>query len=309
MAATNVAGTQALGLESSIDHGATAFASSGSSTPVPTRIAYIPSVRKWFVSENDGTLLPSLDGLSFGSYITTGSGNLGTRVVEGPPGILVCGCSNNGVSTRSADGGVTWGAQSIPGFDCITALTYGAGLFVAVGYIDNVLLLPVIKTSPDGITWTSRTVPAAHGYLECVTYKNGLFVAGGNNAAQNGIAMCSSVDGITWTNRHSGLTGLALCVEYGKGLYVAGCSDGSTITSPDGITWTPRAVQNSITVINDMSFDTIAGIFFGVCNGPLYVIKSTDGITFVDCGGVANNTRCIGSANPAEDSSALLALV
>jgi hypothetical protein len=51
-------------------------------------------------------------------------------------------------------------------------VTYGNGLFVAVGE-DGAIL-----TSPDGVNWTRRTSGTRNG-LESVTYGNGLFVAVG----------------------------------------------------------------------------------------------------------------------------------
>jgi hypothetical protein len=56
----------------------------------------------------------------------------------------------------------------------LRAVTYGNGLFVAVG--DS----GVVITSSDGITWTSRT-SGVNNILYGITYGNGLFVAVGNS--------------------------------------------------------------------------------------------------------------------------------
>src|SRR5690606_5527398 len=53
-----------------------------------------------------------------------------------------------------------------------TSVTYGNGLFVAVAYDGT----NRVMTSPDGITWTSRSAPEANVWYS-VTYGNGLFVA------------------------------------------------------------------------------------------------------------------------------------
>ena len=53
-------------------------------------------------------------------------------------------------------------------------ITYGNNLFVAVGVSGTIL------TSPDGITWTSRT-SGTNNWLDGITYGNGLFVAVGLN--------------------------------------------------------------------------------------------------------------------------------
>jgi hypothetical protein len=51
-------------------------------------------------------------------------------------------------------------------------VTYGNGLFVAVGEWGTIL------TSPDGVTWTARTSGTSN-LLYDVTYGNGTFVAVG----------------------------------------------------------------------------------------------------------------------------------
>jgi len=54
----------------------------------------------------------------------------------------------------------------------------------------------VAASSPDGITWTTRTIPTA-GYCG-VAYGGGMFVAVANDG---GTVAASSPDGITWTTR------------------------------------------------------------------------------------------------------------
>ena len=51
-------------------------------------------------------------------------------------------------------------------------MTYGNGLFVAVGGSGTIL------TSPDGVTWTARTSGTGNG-LRGVAYGNNTFVAVG----------------------------------------------------------------------------------------------------------------------------------
>jgi hypothetical protein len=53
-------------------------------------------------------------------------------------------------------------------------VTYGAGLFVAVGAFDGVDAY--IVTSPDGLTWTERESPS-NVQKTNITYGSGLFVS------------------------------------------------------------------------------------------------------------------------------------
>ena len=67
--------------------------------------------------------------------------------------------------------GITWTFRDAPA-ETISwfSVTYGNGLFVAVGDSGGVM------TSPDGITWTARTAAEANQW-QAVTYGNGVFVA------------------------------------------------------------------------------------------------------------------------------------
>jgi hypothetical protein len=120
-------------------------------------------------------------------------------------------------------------------------LTFGNGLFVAVGYA-TVSGVPTsfINTSPDGINWTSRTPSEAMWFQE-ISYGNGLYVAVARFGTNR---IMTSPDGITWTSRATSINPTFSGVAYGNGIWVAvaGTSPGgTTFTSYDGIIWTERA--------------------------------------------------------------------
>ena len=71
-----------------------------------------------------------------------------------------------------------------------SCLTYGNGLFVAVALNGTAYL-----TSPDGKTWTERTLPVSITQTagNCITYGNGLFMIIGNGN------FSTSPDGVNWT--------------------------------------------------------------------------------------------------------------
>jgi hypothetical protein len=91
-------------------------------------------------------------------------------------------------------------------------------------------------TSPDGITWTSRT-SAADNNWNGITYGNGLFVAVALTGTGNRVM--TSPDGITWTSRTSAAENEYNSVCYGGGLFVAVAQSGTyrVMASTDGITW------------------------------------------------------------------------
>jgi hypothetical protein len=93
------------------------------------------------------------------------------------------------------------------------SVTYGNGTFVAVGGHFPTLSSQVnIFTSPDGITWTYRSV-AAYSVLSSVAYGNRVFVA-------VGAGILTSPEGVIWTPRDSGSYS-PVGVTYGNGTFVA----------------------------------------------------------------------------------------
>jgi len=124
--------------------------------------------------------------------------------------------------------GITWTERDSGTEKDLRGVAYGAGSFVAVGDKGEIL------TSPDGITWTEMTSGAEKDLLG-VAYGNGRFVAVGSYGE-----ILTSPDGITWTRRDSGTERSFNGVAYGNGIFVAVGQMGEILTSPDGITWTER---------------------------------------------------------------------
>ena len=173
--------------------------------------------------------------------------------------------------------GDTWVSRTPPINDQYWhGVTYGEGLFVAVAANE-------VMTSPDGVTWQSRTAPS--GIWSAVTYGGGQFVAVANNGGTF-LAM-TSPDGITWTGQ-AGLgtptnwTG----VTYGSGKFVA-IGEQWVASSADGISWTENATtvvaQWSSVTFGASKFVAVAKAIGGDCtsaSGTNCVITSSDGVTW-----------------------------
>lgn len=129
----------------------------------------------------------------------------------------------------SADG-ITWTAQTSPEVSGWTGVTYGNGQFVAVAESGT----NRVMTSPDGLTWTVRSAPA--GAWTSVAYGNGRYAAVGYSGSNRVI---TSEDGLTWTAR-SAPSSTWTSVAYGGGVFAAVGSLGATMSSPDGLVWTAR---------------------------------------------------------------------
>lgn len=161
------------------------------------------------------------------------------------------------------------------------SVTYGNGLFVAVSRVGT----QRVMTSPDGITWASRTTPVNQGWTS-VTYGsaarsgNGLFVAVSGDGSGNRVM--TSPDGITWSSQASAANLLWLGVTYGNGLFVAvgtlGSATQRVMTSPDGMTWALRTNPGNNTW---RSVAYGAGTFVAVADtGTNRMLTSSNGITW-----------------------------
>lgn len=106
---------------------------------------------------------------------------------------------------------------------------------------------PTMSTSIGGIEWTSRTITSSNFSPSCaVSNDAGTFVVGGSVSSASTSKLVSSTDGSTWTFRSTstsdtkGVTALAW--DSVNSLFVAAISAGGLETSPNGVTWTARAV-------------------------------------------------------------------
>ena len=121
-----------------------------------------------------------------------------------------------------------------------------------------------VMTSPDGITWTSRTIPSGSYYT--IDWNSVLFCAVGDNA------VATSPDGITWTSRT--ITGNYRAMVWSGSQFVA-VGTNAAATSPDGITWTSRTIPAG-------TYRSVVwtGTYF-VTVGSSKSAYSADGITWI----------------------------
>ena len=145
-----------------------------------------------------------------------------------------------------------------------------------------------VATSPDGITWTSRTSAADISWRDIVWHDEiDLFVAVGNGGSAATQVM-TSPDGITWTSRTAAADraweGLAYSPDINLFVAVArdGAAAGMVMTSPDGITWTSRTAAavrgwRNVCWANTLNLFVAVGGTVGVTDE---VMTSPDGITW-----------------------------
>lgn len=159
--------------------------------------------------------------------------------------------------------------------------TDGNGTYVAVGEFGTIL------TSNDSDNWTVRTFGSVN--LNSVAYGgNHTFVAVGNN----GRILLSTDDGATWTVQSSGVTASLRGVAHSGTVFAAvGTTENNpnfpfeprtaVLTSSDGVTWTPRFLEQSFNgTLNLFDVTFGAGKFVAVGMEGHVVISGDNGVSW-----------------------------
>ena len=186
----------------------------------------------------------------------------------------------------------------------LTGADYGNGTFVLATYFGGTNAVPAVTpavfTSPDGITWTRRSLPAG-GRTGAPRFLNGKFFLGltpDSNFGGNGVILSSS-DGIAWTA--SANLGSAVNAPneftYGNGIYAAPLSNSAVqvATSTDGLTWSTRPIvaggaSSHITFFN--------GKFYAnIYNSAAGLYSSTDGVTWAKIAGAPTNPGILAASS------------
>ena len=157
-----------------------------------------------------------------------------------------------------------------------TSLTYGNGVFVAVGGAGG---LGSAATSTDGNSWVSRTTPVlGAGTLSGVAYGAGVYVAvnsGGNEAF-------TSTNGIIWAaGGNLSASTLWSSIAYGNGRFVAIASGTRevAISYNKGSTW----IESPAGLPSSQTWSTVKygqGLFVAVAEGTDECAISPDGLTW-----------------------------
>ena len=179
--------------------------------------------------------------------------------------------------------GGSWSNSNYNGNDTFNAVTYGGGKFVAVG--NN----GVIKTSSDGIHWTSRTSNTTdnlygvdYGINEYTTVAT--YVVCGENGT-----IMTSPDAINWTAQSSGTDHTLYSVIHDYRRFVAVGVNGTIVAGPDGVTWYDCSLNISQTLYSIAYSDTMGAIFVAVGEDGA-VFNSYDGAYWTRCSSVTSQT-------------------
>jgi hypothetical protein len=217
-------------------------------------------------ASNTGKIAYSTDGMNWTEIAPT---NLSLESVTYGNGtfVAVVGQNSSGQNSDKAIysiDGVNWNETPISNATYWENVTYGNGMFVAIGQNSN-----VIAYSADGITWNSTTI-SSNISLYGIAYGNGRFVAVGNNV------LAYSSNGINWTISTTAIPGSTTWrgIIHRDGKFVA-VGNNAAAYSIDGATWTTASITNA----NWRSVTYGDGKFVAI-GSTTYVAYSANGINW-----------------------------
>jgi hypothetical protein len=237
-------------------------------------IAWCPSIGTnggTFIAGGSNKIVKSTNGGISWSLAAGVGGLTGIKGFADNGAGVVVGVGGSGSIARSTDGN-TWAAQTSGTGNSFYDVCWHINKFIAVG--DSFAVAPTIRTSPDGITWTTRSASGTESWVG-IASNGSLAVAIGD-----GGAIFTSPDGVTWTSRTNTAGVVMTGIAWNGSLFVA--VGGAAIqTSPDGITWTVRT--NPLSGASFKSVDAVDTSFvatttIGSGQGAL---ASADGITWL----------------------------
>ena len=153
---------------------------------------------------------------------------------------VAVGNDSGGKAAMTSSDGSSWSAQTTPSNGTYRSVCWASdiSLFVAVGEGG------LVMSSPDGVTWTAQVAASTNDWISVAwSSELTLFVAVASTG--DGNRVMTSPDGINWTARVSPLNAewSGVCWSSELALFCA-ASDGSAMTSADGVTWTLYDLPN-----------------------------------------------------------------
>jgi len=218
---------------------------------------------RFFAFTWGGVLSSSADGMAWSAMDTYAAGLGSPRTMLWTNGLFIAGATLNGYSILTSTDGITWTTRFGTFQPYILDVTFGGGMYVAVGGAN-------IIASSDGINWTNVAHPIYSGSFFRVAYGNNTFAVVGYFANSAPSVIMTSTNGLDWTTRDPNGDYELGTIAFGNGSFVAGGGRGIVATSEDAVNWTNR--NSGVQDVWGVAYGR--GTFVGV--GPLGVIVQSD---------------------------------
>lgn len=179
------------------------------------------------------------------------------------------------IGVYTSPDGTTWTQRSSGNLAAyFYGLSYANGLFFVLGN-------GTLRSSADGITWTSRTAMAGIAYSICKSTSYYVMVGASGSIR-------TTTDLVTLTTRTSGVSwNIYSVAAIGNTVIAAGAGEGIIRSTDGGVTWSSISYTASnidyLDVVTDGSqFVVYGGPSLGVTNSPIAVLTSPDGVTWTN---------------------------
>jgi len=268
--------------------------SNGYSSPDGINWTQTPNVPTWYINYLNGMFISPENKYLTGKYISTGvytstNGIVWNFIPTPSASLFSIEAFGNGTYV-AIGGGSIYRSTNLSCWTFADSSTF----WICIGFFNNLFVAGgsdnTIKTSPDGITWTSRfTSSLYHGWY-CIQYVNSKILLFDYNIDPGGYSSCiESIDGITWNviasnkfkfnndtfggfqemTRYSGTVSKNICiVQAGGPVYI---TDGTNFVT-------------SSNVLQDNPGDIVYSKELGIYVATTYnsVCTSRDGHTWVE---------------------------
>lgn len=244
----------------------------GGGTPSFTCVRY-QATDDQFVAVGSGGAIYTAPSATPGTWTsrTSGTANaLNALMVDGPIRYIAVGDTGTIITSPDA---VTWTTRTSGHTNNIFSI--GGDGSVAISKDSNTS----VRSSTDGITWTSRAITGGNMNVAVYDSTSGLYILGGGTSLAGPGRISTSPDGATWTSRATP-SGLVSDLAVNGNTVVAACSIGTIQYSLDGgLTWAaatlPAAATSSVHIRN-VAYDAKRAVFFAAGEHGI-VLKSSDG--------------------------------
>lgn len=215
----------------------------------------------------------------------------------------------NKYAIYTSDDGSTWTARTSPldiagsaGQFCNCVAYDRSTRLVAAGSGGSITvagLIPIITSDDGGLTWTARSSPfdnvgtGTPGQVNGVCNDHGVWMAVGTHGGLGNPMVCTSPDGISWTQVTAPNIRKPMCVIYAAGYWWVGGQSGTGFhclakSNDDGATWTSVSNQffdgsssaGQIYCLGYNGSQFVAGGYQGTSLRSVTVQTSPDGATW-----------------------------